>query len=288
VVIVPLAKSLLDRVEHLCNSFGCVDGPEADAVVEEPNHGTLVEPLLTRVDRITALFYRTVERLLGVDYRTTGSSRRRSKTRMDCTLARSLPASFAVSFQIGVPDPQLQLWDHKPIRPLEADSVVDELMTCLELWDSGKSDVLKEMISNDAYYENFIGIVKQIAPDGEDVKVVGFKTVRHGRERPLTLRRTRVKIRPIVQLSDAQPSLRGVVEKATFTGILKYASSPQTRRFGTVHVFDADGMMHPIRVPIALMKDVVQPYYEERVIVAAERRGDDYYLEDIDRTTASD
>jgi len=29
--------------------------------------GTLVEPLMTRVDRITALFYRTVERLLGVE-----------------------------------------------------------------------------------------------------------------------------------------------------------------------------------------------------------------------------
>jgi hypothetical protein len=244
--------------------------------------GTLVEPLLTRVDRITALFYRTVERMLGVDYRVTGSSRKEIKDAYGLYVNTFAPASFAVSFQIGAPDPQMQLWEHEPVRPLEADSVIDELMQCLELWESGKSDELKEQIDNKVYYENFIGIVKQIAPDGDDVKIVGFKSVRHGRERPLILRRTRAKIRPSVQLTDAQPSIQGETEKATFTGILKYASSPQTKPFGSVHVFDAEGVMHPIRVPISLMKDVVRPYYEERVIVAAEKRGDNYYLEDID------
>jgi hypothetical protein len=241
--------------------------------------GTLVEPLLTRVDRVTALFYRTVERLLGVEYRITGGSKKEIKDVYGLYLNAFAPSSFAVSFQIGAPDPQLELLDHKPKLKIGPDSVVDELMQCLELWENGKSEKLKERIDNEIYYENFIGIAKQIAPDGDDIKTVGFKAVRKGRERPVTLRKTRVKILPTTQVNEIEiPHL----ERVTFKGILKYASTPLTKDFGTVHLSAAEGM-HSIKVPISLMKDVVRPYYEEPVLIAAIKRGDKYYLEDIDR-----
>ena len=241
--------------------------------------GTLVEPLLSRVDRVTALFYRTVERLLGVEYRITGSSKKEIKDSYGLYLNAFAPSSFAVSFQIGTPDPQLQLVDHKQRPEVGPDFVVDELMQCLELWENGKSEKLKERIDNEVYYENFIGIAKQIAPDGDDVKTVGFKAVRKGRERPVTLRKSRVKIRQLPEVPEISISH---VERVTFEGILKYASTPQTKDFGTVHLSAAEGT-HSIKVPISLMKDVVRPYYEEPVLVAAIKKGDKYYLEDIDR-----
>jgi len=245
--------------------------------------GTLVEPLMTRVDRITALFYRTVERMLGVEYRITGSSKKEIKDAYGLYLNAFAPSSFAVSFQIGAPSAQMELIDHKPIRQVGPDSVVDELMECLKLWETGKEDVLKERIENEIYYENFIGIAKQITPDGDDVKQVGFKTIRRGKERSLTLRKSRVRIR------EAQSDVRQLElqkpETLTFDGLLKFASTPQTKPYGTVHIIDVEGS-HSVRVPIGLMKDVVQPYYEELVSVTAGRRGDYYYLEDIERQKA--
>lgn len=242
--------------------------------------GTLVEPLMTRVDRITALFYRTVERLLGVEYRITGSSKKEIKDAYGLYLNAFAPSSFAVSFQIGAPSAQMELIDHKPIRQIGPDSVVDELMECLKLWETGKEDVLKERIENEIYYENFIGIAKQITPDGDDVKQVGFKTVRKGKEKSLTLRKSRVRLREVAtdvrQLEFHKPDVMN------FQGLLKFASTPQTKPYGTVHIIDAEGS-HSVRVPIGLMKDVVQPYYEELVTVTAVKRGDYYYLEDIDQ-----
>jgi hypothetical protein len=242
--------------------------------------GTLVEPLMTRVDRITALFYRTVERLLGVEYRITGSSKKEIKDAYGLYLNAFAPSSFAVSFQIGAPNAQMELIDHKPIRQIGPDSVVDELMECLKLWETGKEDVLKERIENEIYYENFIGIAKQITPDGDDVKQVGFKTVRKGKEKSLTLRKSRVRLREaptdVRQLEFHKPDVMN------FQGLLKFASTPQTKPYGTVHIIDVEGS-HSVRVPIGLMKDVVQPYYEELVTVTAVKRGDYYYLEDIDQ-----
>jgi hypothetical protein len=242
--------------------------------------GTLVEPLMTRVDRITALFYRTVERLLGVEYRITGSSKKEIKDAYGLYLNAFAPSSFAVAFQIGAPSAQMELIDHKPIRQVEPDSVVDELMECLKLWETGKEEVLKDRIENEIYYENFIGIAKQIIPDGDDVKQVGFKTVRKGKEKSLTLRKSRVRLREattdIQQLELHRPDVMN------FRGLLKFASTPQTKPYGTVHIIDAEGS-HSVRVPISLMKDVVQPYYEELVSVVAVKRGDYYYLEDIER-----
>jgi hypothetical protein len=240
--------------------------------------GTLVEPLMDRVERVTALFYRTVERLLGIDYRTTGGTAREIKEAYGLYVKAFAPSSFAVSFQIGAPKQQISLFeDQEPRKPVEADLVVDELMKCLEIWESEKTEILKERIGNDTYYQNFVGIAKQIAPDGDAVKLVGFKAIRRGEEKPVTLRKNRKQLREPARLSTLS-------DRAPLTthlrGVLRFATSPQSKKYGTVHLTDAEGM-HIVRVPIAIMKDVVQPYYEERVEITAVRKGRHLYLEEI-------
>lgn len=240
--------------------------------------GTLVEPLMDRVDRVTALFYRTVERLLGIHYRTSGGITRAIKETYGLYVKAFAPSSFAVSFQIGAPEQQISLFeDQEPRKPVEPDFVVDELMKCLEIWESEKTEVLRETIGDETYYQNFVGIAEQIAPDGDAVKLVGFKAVRQGEEKPVTLRKNRRQLRESIsaeQLSDQEPL------STTLRGVLRFASSPQSKPYGTVHLTDAEGA-HRIRVPIALMKDVVQPYYEERVEITAVRKGGHLYLEEI-------
>ena len=241
--------------------------------------GTLVEPLFNRIEKVTALFYRTVERMLGVDYRIHGSSKKEIKDVYGLYLNAFAPSSFAVSFQVGAPNPQLEFFDHRPKPPVKPDKVVDELMSCLELWELGKSDTLKERIPNQTYYENFVGIAKQIAPDGDDVKLVGFKSVRKGREKPVTLRKSRERLRE--QPYEVLTLKKKGAQKINFKGILKFASTPITRHYGTVQLLTEKEGQQSIKVPLGMMKEVVKPYYEESVIIGTMKKGDLYYLTDI-------
>lgn len=245
--------------------------------------GTMVEPLFNRIEKVTALFYRTVERMLGVDYRIHGSSKKEIKDVYGLYVKAFVPSSFAVSFQVGAPDPQLEFFDHKPKPAVKPDKVVDELMTCLDLWERGKSDTLKERIHNTVYYENFVGIAKQIAPDGDDVKLVGFKAFLKGREKPVTLRRSRERLRE--QPKDLRSKDIDEPERVIFTGVLKFASTPLTKDHGTVQVISELEGMHSIKVPLGLMKDVVRPFYGETVLIEAEKKSDLYYLLDIEKAT---
>jgi hypothetical protein len=239
--------------------------------------GTLVEPLMARVERVTSLFYRTVERLLGVDYRVTGSATKDIKDAYGLYVNAFAPGSFAVSFQIGAPDPQFNLFpDEKPRKRVEPDFVVDELMKCLEVWETEKPEALKKIIRDETYYQNFVGIAKQIAPDGDAVKLVGFKTLRKGEE-TVTLRKSRKQLRETFHVTELPEKSAPTVN---LSGVLRFASSPRSKKFGTVHLVDAEAS-HTVRVPIALMKDVVQPYYEERVDITAVKKGNYIYLDEI-------
>lgn len=65
-------------------------------------------------------------------------------------------------------------------------------------------------------------------------------------------------------------------------GILKYADSTEDSQLGVIKVVEPDtNQKHSIFVPIALMKHIVCPYYEENVIITAFLDGKDIYLGEI-------
>ena len=65
---------------------------------------------MMRVDRVSKLFYRTVERLLKLPYRTNGGVSKDIKDHYGLCINAFIPSSFAVSFQIGQIDPRLELF----------------------------------------------------------------------------------------------------------------------------------------------------------------------------------
>ena len=147
--------------------------------------GASADYLMVRVDRIASLFYRTVERLYKMPYRISGSVNKAIKDAYGLYINALEPGSFAVSFQIGKPDPQLPLFpDFGLAKQVEPEQIVDEIMQCLEIFESGDSPELKHKIHDSDYYGNFVGLAKQIAPDGNNVKLVGFTTIRDGKEKP--------------------------------------------------------------------------------------------------------
>jgi len=248
---------------------------------------TNAELLMTRVEKVTTLYYRTVERLLKLPYRVKGSVNPEIKEKYGLYISALLPGSFAVAFQVGKPYLQISLFpDIEPKEPINPEIVIDEVMSCFEILESINPDELKERIVDKTYYENFVGLAKQIAPDGDKVKLVGFTVKRNGSEKPVALRKSKKQLQQTPDTSLLEDSDKDKNSAKVYTGILMHAHSPRIRKFGTVKLLDASsGEEQTIRVPIALMKDIVQPYYEENVkILVLEKKGK-YYLEEIELLT---
>lgn len=238
------------------------------------------DQLMTRVDRLSVLFYRTVERLVKLPYRTNGGVSKEIKDSFGLFI-NSFPArSFGVSFQIGRPSPQLYLQaDMVKNRAVEPSHIINEIFTCFELFESEKNEALKERISDETYYENFVGLAKQMGPDGDEISLVGFNALLGGKERPVQLRKTR---RKSTSKKENQEISEKRKDEVTLVGSLRQANSPLKGRFGFVKLVAVeDQKVHTVAVPISLMKDVVQPFYEENVVIHARKEGSKLILEEI-------
>lgn len=242
--------------------------------------GTAADLLMNRVDRVSTLFYRTVERLLKLPYRTNGGVSKDIKCDYGLYI-NSFPArSFAVSFQIGQPDPRIPLSpDMKKKKAIEPAKVVDEILTCFELYEGDKEEDLKNMINDDTYYDNFIGLAKQLSPDGNDIKLVGFNAIRGNKERPVALRKTRKRTSK-QETDDTEGNLER--KELVIVGVLTHANTPKKGNFGAVKVRNLSSQEESIvHVPISIMKDVVQPFYEEDVEIQAHQESNKIILDEI-------
>lgn len=78
-------------------------------------------------------------------------------------------------------------------------------------------------------------------------------------------------------------------ERIILSGILKHADSLKTEgKYGFVKLQDEEQKQtHSILVPLSQMQDVVQPYFEEKVVVTCYRVGKKIYFDDIDNSEAS-
>lgn len=235
------------------------------------------DELLSRVEKVSTLIRRTVERKLNLPFQINQKTPEARRDRYGLFVKAMVPSSFAVVFQLGKPDKQMTLWEDD----LEPQEVVDEVLRCLEYVQEDDVDELRKRIQDEAYYDNFVGLAKQIAPDGKDIKTVGFTVVRDGQDKPVSIRRNRKEIKARFVTSPVEgPEER---ETVTLEGILTFANTPRSRKYGKVKLRpEQDQQEIPINVPIGLMKDVVQPHYDERVIITVVVKDGQYYFEDFD------
>jgi hypothetical protein len=243
--------------------------------------GTAADYLMMRVDRVSTLFYRTVERMLKQPYRTTGSVDSKIKQKYGLYINCFAPASFAVSFQVGYPDPQLKLPGFDDSQSIKPALVVDEIMNCFEIFESSNPKKLKEHINDEIYYENFIGLAKQIAPDGKNINLVGFTSIRQEKDRPVSLRKNRNEIQKDFKEIE-KDSISADNVPIRYSGVLMQANTPLKGKFGTVKLIEKEtNKQIYIKVPVSIMKDVVKPYYEELVDIHGYEKDGKIYLEDI-------
>ena len=213
------------------------------------------------VDRIRdteTLIYRTAERAKGLPFKEHANKSVRENLGVFVTVPRA--ASFAISFKIGHAREQIQLLDVG--FPVE---VVDELLTCLELFDKSAEGLLKEHINEERYHRNFVGLARKIAPDGEDIRLVGFTSTRAGRERRVALTKARDEIEPDLTPTESHSHREQKKQSVKIRGELRFADS--ITKSDKIQLLDASHRKHTFVVPEGMMNDIVKPLWGATVEV---------------------
>jgi hypothetical protein len=230
-----------------------------------------------RVQDIEKLLRRTAERQANHPFRDRG---RRPKTLVkEMAVYLSVPraASFAVTFRLGH---SLQMV-FPTVDP--AESVIKEVLECIETLGAGEFHALEQRIPDPAYRRNFLALTKRIAPDGDAVRAVGFTASIQGTERRVLLERTADQITALGPTAiDAQ-----IGQQIEVNGTLKYADSTKKDR-DEIRIVDTQGKMYKIVVPEGMMDDIVRPLWDFEVRIRGRRQGEFIVLEDILRTQGGD
>lgn len=242
----------------------------------------LASEFISRVQTYTTMLYRTAARQLKEPYDDAAAFAKQQAERFAVYLSVPREASFAVSIRVGQ---QLELPN---ILAVSISDVIDETLTGLELFNRGATEELKERIPETAYYNNFVGLAKRIAPDGDRIGLVGFTSMRSGRERRVALRASTqapapmpVPVAPLKKVVElVEYELTPFTDTVSVIGQLKLADD--RGRHGKIQLVDDDNQRHVVMVPDGMMSDIVKPLWDEKVTVTGkvDNRGV-IYLEEI-------
>ena len=237
------------------------------------------DQFLVRVRGMERMLFRTVERKCEMPFREAGRAVKDVSKNFELYLSVPRAASFAVTLRVGLPDKQMCLpgWDQDILD--QPNVVIDDLLDCLEAFNSSDPRRLEELIPDPSYRRNFTALADQMAPDGKEVKVVGLTVSRNGQERRVALAHDR----------DRKPERRELIPGSSWKeleGTLRRADSLKKDR-DRITIVDTEGQEHVLRVQSGMMADIVKPLWEERVrITATAARGKkEYVLETIKRAT---
>lgn len=233
------------------------------------------EAFLRRVETAENLLYRTAERQQGKPYRDRGRRDKSLSENLQLFMTVPRAASFAVTFRVGASQ-QLSLPGLS-----HGEKVIDELVECLELYQSGDDERLHERITEEAYYRNFVSLAQNIAPDGRNVDLVGFTAVRSGEPKQVQLIYSPPAVPPFKDHAQQRPAKDEKPDENTVevTGTLKFASS--LKKTNEIQLVSAGNIRHTVVVPTGMMSDIVKPLWEEEVAVTGTQKGKKIYLTQI-------
>ena len=239
----------------------------------------LSDAFVHRVSYVEKLVYRTAERILQRAFRDRGSVDKSIRENFSLFLSPLRIGSFAVTFKLG-------RQKHPTLPGLEdmgkdyTEEVVEEIIECLDIVNKGNDDALITRIPEEIYRRNFVALVREIAPDGEEVSQVGFTTVHKGVERRIALRRPRT---AVAAIGKPQQEAGRQVDKETQVSVRGRLLLADHRKGikGHIKLVDSEGDEHKIIVPEGMMSDIVRPLWEYKVEVIGVQKNKSLLLEDI-------
>jgi hypothetical protein len=230
------------------------------------------DEFVDRVQTSEKLILRTIERKMGRPFRETGKAIKEISRNFEVYVSVPRAASFAVTLRVGLPRKQPYL--NMDLEVLtEPGKIIDNLLECLETFGEEDERRLRELIPEETYRRNFVALAKRLAPDGDQVKVVGLTARRHGVEKRVVLVKWHVEERAAQHVDKSS---------SVIVGRLLFANATSAAR-KKIRIVDDQGVQHALVVPEGMMADIVKPLWEDRVEATAIRRGKTLYLQQIER-----
>ncbi len=222
-----------------------------------------VDLITQRITKLKKIFWNTIRHENGLAF---GSQSRLKDQSYTLWVSALEPSSIAVVLKLGVSG-QMSLSTMGGF-----DTIFDRVMTNFHLLNRGDYALLQDHIADEEYYCNFVALAKEIAPDGDNVITVNFGALVNGQQRQVNFYRQQQEFGdvPLPDLLGSDNGLYATDEVVSVRGILQYADSMAEHK--TVKLRNTEsGVTWSIIVPDALMKDVVQPHFDEDVKIVGKR-----------------
>lgn len=215
--------------------------------------------LLPRMESMRKLLHRTTQRLLERPYRPQVPKYIHDHYPAFASAPRS--GSFAISLRLGHPAAAA------PLPGLFGPAqVISEFIDLVAMVNDNDMGAVERRIPDPAYRNNFVGLVRGVAPDGNDIRQVGFAVNDGGDIRTVAF----TKLRSQIRIIDAATAL-DASDRIEVTGMLRYAAA-SARNSSRIKILDTYGQEHDIQVPSEMMDDIVRPMWNSSVTVAGTRR----------------
>jgi hypothetical protein len=222
----------------------------------------LYDEFIKRMKATRALIDRTTQRLMGRVYQGSGHLSEIYRP-FQPTLVAPRGGSFTITIKFALlPNTQTSML-------VSASQLIDEIVTGIELINKSDEQGLKQRIPQEGYYQNFIALTRDIAPDGDRVTSVWFTTARGA----VSLQRLRTDIQIVPKLEESEGEHRPI----KVDGLLDYATA---RKRDLIGLTTEEG--HPYTIVVLEgLEDLVRSYFKQWVTITGISDGTNIYLTDL-------
>lgn len=236
-------------------------------------HGLIrSDEFLTRIEIIEKLAYRTADRIRNKPFNDRGRPLKDNVINFEPYLSIPRAASFAVTIRFG------QSVEQSVFEGMDVQTqLIDDILKNIKLINDESYNELSANIKDDSYRRNFIALTKQLAPDGDRIKVVGFTTKRRGNNETVAL--TRIGKEVQVQATSEVVILPFSDKSIEIVGTLSFADSKNRK----IKLTDLNNKDYEIEVPQGLLSDIVKPYFEDTVLIKGVQKRKVIELKDIEK-----
>lgn len=224
-----------------------------------------------RVETIKTLAIRTAQRKLGSPFSDAGRPSKDMNVLFNPFISVPRAASFAFTLKFGEHSAQTKIPGGE-----RATDVVTDLVQNLNYVNEGAVDKLKGRIADPGYFRNFWALSKELAPDGEKVKLVGLTIIRDGKEQRTALTRTRREY-VMTTIDDLEAKAASKEHQITVVGRLSGADSDSLKIKITTK---SKNQKFNVAVPEGL-GDIVRKHFEQEVRIVGMQSGKTIRLKDL-------
>lgn len=224
-----------------------------------PSVGAGVAPSDAAYERVMTMqkmLYRTAERKSGRTFRATGRPSTEIKDLYETYISVPRVASFAVTVRLGT---------KKDLFSTQED-VIQDVISNLSRVQKNDLDGLNEAIPDSPYFNNFIALAAELAPDGENISLVGLST--NTNKVALTQEKSHIVHEAAARIKRDQPQ-ENHSEAIEIFGTIEFVDG--RGQDDMVRLKTSEGSTWKVIVPQGLMDDVVAPNWRKRVRVSGHK-----------------